>query len=122
VWDGKQFANENYNAYPIGSSLDSWRYYAGHYMVWDLNNPQFGVPGWQGWLSEMRVDAFWPLSPAQDFLVDGVNWWESSPIRFRHMKNSTLNILFVDGHVESRRYTNATQYDLYRRDFAVDFR
>ena len=122
VWDGKQFANENYNAYPIGSSLDSWRYYAGHYMVWDLNNPQFGVPGWQGWLSEMKVDAFWPLAPAQDFLVDGVNWYESSPIRFRHMKNSTLNILFVDGHVESRRYTNANKYDLYRRDFAVDFR
>jgi len=35
-----------------------------------------------------------------------------SPFRFRHKKDTTLNMLFADGHVEARRYDQLYERDL----------
>jgi prepilin-type processing-associated H-X9-DG protein len=40
--------------------------------------------------------------------------------RFRHLKNSAGNFLFVDGHVESRRYVSATRNEVLRENVVVD--
>jgi prepilin-type processing-associated H-X9-DG protein len=41
--------------------------------------------------------------------------------RFRHIKNTTLNALMADGHVQSFRYKSRFQSDIYRRNVNLPF-
>jgi prepilin-type processing-associated H-X9-DG protein len=41
--------------------------------------------------------------------------------RFRHIKNTTLNALMADGHVQSFKYKSQFQSDIYRRNINLPF-
>lgn len=99
VWDGPQQFDMNNNAPQIGHFIGGWQFFWGTCFVY---------PSPHGWVMDMYDDPI-PFGVAnsadKQYNVDfePFDSWTSA-VRFRHLNNDTLNALFADGHVESRRY------------------
>ena len=109
IWDGPQAADYSNNAYEIAIELDGNEFTFGHCFC--LNSPAPGVkydrPVSPGGLLQSQVAS---VCKAQQIKLntdlqsafnspDGFQ----SQIRFRHLHNTTLAALCLDGHVETRR-------------------
>ena len=83
------------NARALSDSLDGWRFTYEHFYV--RGQSAYGSP----------IDYNKPVETAD----------AQGNMKFRHMNNRTLNLLFLDGHVESR-----PRGGVLRRDIAVNYR
>jgi type II secretory pathway pseudopilin PulG len=116
IWDAPQIADWLYNAYPAAESIDAWG--------WDNNGLVYDRPGSvvaldraiePGQLGNSGItrgqtnQKNYNYDPPTAFGGDG---W-TSHLRFRHMNNTTLAALCLDGHVETRKVGEVLRRDIY---------
>jgi prepilin-type N-terminal cleavage/methylation domain-containing protein len=116
IWDAPQIADWVYNAYPASESIDAWG--------WDNNGLVYdragsvialdraiepGQLGNSGITKGQTNQKNYNYDPPTAFGGDG---W-TSHLRFRHMNNTTLAALCLDGHVETRRIGEVLRRDIY---------
>jgi prepilin-type N-terminal cleavage/methylation domain-containing protein len=115
IWDAPQTLDSQGNAYPIAESIDAWGWYNTGLVI----NPQSAtrldraiLPGQIGvsGISDGKAAQKKFNSDAQ--FAFGGNGWQSH-LRFRHMNNTTLATLLVDGHVEIRKVGEVMRQDIY---------
>ena len=129
AWDGPQMLTNNQwgdgNAWPWSDFADAWR--VGYYEWYGLDTTGTSSPSpspaWPATNYELPVAPGQTSGPAdrskagqERFNID----WPTGPtfetaFRFRHKQNESLNLLFVDGHVEARLLGQLTA-----RDVSVD--
>src|SRR4051812_6109478 len=100
---------------------------------------QIGAIGWNSSSEAFALDAFRMFfdSYLRREIAQQIGMNPSSPIdagtnkdspdwggnaghpRFRHLRNTSGNFLFIDGHVEARRYVSATRNDVLRSNVLV---
>ena len=132
VWDSAQIASPGFdgNAYGIATELDSNRLGYGHGFITQMpvaaseydravspgGNISFNNPTGNAAVNKVRQksnnrDLLFAYetggSPPEDSGADG---W-ANQLRFRHVRNTTMNGLCVDGHVEDRRIGEALVKD-----------
>lgn len=116
IWDAPQCMDFGYNAYPSCQSIDAWGWLHGGLVLENEGPPykldrailpgQFGVSGRQDGSAYQKKYNYDPPN------YDGGTGW-TSHLRFRHMDNTTLNALCLDGHVESRKVGTVMVKDIY---------
>jgi len=100
IFDGSQdFGTNRGNAYAVGNGIDDGGLYARSFL---LARPTVNLG------ESIKTDN-------RDFSVG-----PRADIRWRHGKNNTANVLFADGHAESRALTRANASDLLLRNVCVD--
>jgi prepilin-type N-terminal cleavage/methylation domain-containing protein len=105
IWDGPQIEDQNYNSYGLAQALDGFGLDTTH--AFCLGSPNVSLvydrpvtPGWQGQnINGKALQAKYNIDLKQAFTLP-FGWL--SHLRFRHMKNTTLAALCLDGHVETR--------------------
>ena len=122
----------NYGCYhTFPNSLDNYQMYGGHglcypdpadatYMQqWYMNPIAIGAPvGVGGSPSSQSAGSVTPsyLKAANtDFTngkFNGIGGFDSNNMRFRHLRDTTCNFLFCDGHVDSRRLGTVLARDI----------
>jgi prepilin-type N-terminal cleavage/methylation domain-containing protein len=115
IWDGPQFVDQQYNAYPLTSAIDSWGmdnttglcfdapYSGNQYGKAILPAPNTGFSGVSdGKLKQKERNA--------DFTQ--AFQWEGS-MRFRHVGNSTLAALCLGGHIETCKVGTVIRGDIF---------
>ncbi|MCI0538170.1 MAG: type II secretion system GspH family protein [Verrucomicrobiales bacterium] len=117
IWDGPQCADSfcNGNAYPTANSVDKWALdIASIGLCYDApqGRVNYGVAAWPGQLGgNQNNDGRAAQAKFNADIRDFHSW--SSHLRFRHMNNTTLAALCLDGHAESRRVGSVLRTDLY---------
>jgi type II secretory pathway pseudopilin PulG len=107
IWDGPQVWDQGYNTYGSAASMDGWAmdastaYCFGAPGVSGASYDRPSPPGWLGRGSNGKVlQKKYNIDLRQAFtLPDG---WLTH-MRFRHMTNTTLAALCLDGHTETRK-------------------
>jgi prepilin-type N-terminal cleavage/methylation domain-containing protein len=115
LWDGPQLFDQAYNAYAIAEAIDSWGYY-NNGLCYGANVPvslDLGILPGQGGQSGSGDGR----AAQRQFNADAVNafggtGWQSH-LRFRHMGNTTLAALCLDGHIETRRVGTVLRQDIF---------
>jgi prepilin-type N-terminal cleavage/methylation domain-containing protein len=116
IWDAPQAMDYNYNAYEIATGLDGNKLTFGHCFV--LGSPNTSVnyaravtPGWQQTENASLSKAL-QLKFNRDLrsAFGPPDGW-TSQLRFRHMSNTELNALCLDGHIEVRKVGQAMLTD-----------
>jgi prepilin-type N-terminal cleavage/methylation domain-containing protein/prepilin-type processing-associated H-X9-DG protein len=110
IWDGNQIVALSNNATATAWRTDSDRVFWAYCFV---EQPQ-GADWWGP--SDASIDC-----PA-NLDVEQPDWWAvpyASHVRFRHMRNTSANIVFCDGHVEARRYFGPNKTEIKRREMHV---
>jgi len=107
IWDAPQAMDYNYNAYEVATGLDGNELTFGHCFC--LGTPSTSVnysrpvtPGWQQSQNATQCRAL-QVKFNRDLksAFGSPDGW-TSQLRFRHMNNTKLNALCLDGHVETR--------------------
>jgi prepilin-type N-terminal cleavage/methylation domain-containing protein/prepilin-type processing-associated H-X9-DG protein len=112
---------------PVALSFNGWRFFWGWgYVMLDPTSANYG---WQGYDDMTMLGG--NENGQTNALSDQKLWnqdatvvaWDSLPghvfgcnMRFRHMQNTTANLLFADGHVEARKLG-----EVYYREFCINF-
>jgi prepilin-type N-terminal cleavage/methylation domain-containing protein len=109
IWDAPQCADWNNNAYEQATEIDGNALTASTRLF--LNSPDtaanYNRPIYPGQISGPQLSTTIPVVDQKKWNIDlgpssaGNNYW-ATEIRFRHLNNTTLNALCVDGHVETR--------------------
>lgn len=121
MWDGPQILNswdEYGNAWLQSDRVDGWAWFGGHYFAepapsWvDLNTPPAvgglaSIP-WSGASMATAINTIKAWN--KDFQEE-----KACNMRYRHMDNTRMNVLYADGHVESKAIG-----ELLRRDLCVN--
>jgi prepilin-type N-terminal cleavage/methylation domain-containing protein/prepilin-type processing-associated H-X9-DG protein len=138
VWCGPVEINGtvNYGCFhTFPNSLDNYQMYGGHGLLypnpvdpnyksaWYSNPIALGAPiGVGGSPSSQNTGSVTPsyLKAANTDYVAigafaGIGGFDSNNMRFRHLRDTTCNFLFFDGHVDSRRLGN-----VFARDVCVE--
>src|SRR5262249_7591621 len=105
IWDGPQAADYNNNTYEIAIELDGNEFTFGHCFC--LNSPAGGVnydrPVTPGGVQQSQNASLCKTAQIKfNADLDQYLSWKTQ-IRFRHMRNTTLAALCLDGHVETRK-------------------
>lgn len=106
IWDAPQAMQLNANAYGIAEALDAWGWYNTSGLCYDTPATSFMVarpvlPGQLGVSGRQSGKVFqksYNFDPKNAFNPNG---WLSH-LRFRHMNNTRLAALCLDGHVVTR--------------------
>lgn len=125
IWDGPQFEKHGdslepalaWNAYPLASAIDAWGmdnttglcfgapYAPNQYGKAILPAPNTGFSGVSdGRLKQKERNA--------DF-EKAFDWDRGGSLRFRHVGNTTLAALCLDGHVETRKVGTVMRGDIF---------
>jgi hypothetical protein len=120
IWDGPQVQDQNYNAYELASATDKFGLYSTTGLCFGVHNPsvKYGRPIWPGQFAptsgqgngraaqvKFNIDMRTAFTPGSDA-------W-ATHYRFRHMKNTRLAALCVDGHVETREAGTVMDRDIF---------
>lgn len=102
IWDAPQCMDLQNNAYGLDTELDGNELTYGHYFD-NLNNPAVTYtracsPG----LPSQSQNATIVKSIQRKYNADQSSYLNWVHLRFRHLGNTSMNALCVDGHVESR--------------------
>jgi len=107
IFDGGQIASDNGVASAEGFQLDNFGLFSGHMML--RNNPATNLGS--------SVDG--------GFNKDAPDWgtsgYSAGDVRWRHMKNTSANFLFVDGHAAPLRYFSRLRTELLRKNICVNW-
>jgi prepilin-type N-terminal cleavage/methylation domain-containing protein len=121
IWDAPQDLDQNYNAYPIAEGVDSFGFYnTGMYNNLSTNTAlrldlaalpyaTGGLPSPGGNADGKLLQKRFNYDPPQAY--NGSPSWLS--FRFRHMNNTKLNALCLDGHVETRAVGTLLRHDIF---------
>jgi len=107
--------SDRWSADPVAKYLDSGRIYWSTFLTdnysWDNN--------W--WMTaSFPIDTNAGIGgAAADWNTDNDN--NTANIRFRHNKNNTANVLYVDGHVQPSQASNSSNTDLKRGNINVNW-
>jgi prepilin-type N-terminal cleavage/methylation domain-containing protein/prepilin-type processing-associated H-X9-DG protein len=118
VWDSPQWGTHGNSAFDYAHSMGGWQWFWGTFFIsppappmnqWVNDDGMYDraiQPGGAGGADNVTLQKIYnrdyPLGKPWGAAPNGVPDWPSM-FRFRHMNNTTLNALFVDGHVESRK-------------------
>jgi len=122
IWDAPQWADYGNSSIEIAQCPGGWQYSWGTCFItpnlqptqtWiDSYYPQVLPPGNDGgdgttlqkqWNKDFAGVPWTPVNAGEFF---------ASALRFRHMQNTSLNVLFADGHCESRKIGEITYKDI----------
>jgi prepilin-type processing-associated H-X9-DG protein len=103
IFDGVQIASDNGVASCEGFGIDNLRLFFDHLCL--TGNPAFNLG--------LSVDGG-PNKDSPDWGAPAGN------IRWRHMKNTSANFLFVDGHAAPLRYFSQNRTELLRKNICVN--
>lgn len=118
LWDGPQAMDYGYNAYEVSSGLDTFQITYGHCFILGntastVNYARPVLPG--GYIPSSQnaslcriLQKKYNIDLRTAFSQPG-GW--NTQLRFRHMKNTQMNALCLDGHVESRKVGDAMLLD-----------
>jgi prepilin-type N-terminal cleavage/methylation domain-containing protein/prepilin-type processing-associated H-X9-DG protein len=122
IWDGPQGANQGNNALEVAIGMDKWMYQWGHCFyrpvprsAW-INSDRPIQPGALDAQDNPTAEYARSLQKRHNRDESDI-WTFHSHLRFRHLQNTSLNALFVDGHVEGRKVG-----EVMVRDVTVTFR
>jgi prepilin-type N-terminal cleavage/methylation domain-containing protein/prepilin-type processing-associated H-X9-DG protein len=123
VWDAPQWADYGNSSIEHASAMGGWQWYWGSYFCFPAPKENE-----ESWVKNMYDIPIRPGAADGDGAVlqkqwnkdfGGVPWAPAnaaesyaSAFRFRHVNNTTLNALFVDGHVDSRKVGQVTLRDV----------
>jgi prepilin-type N-terminal cleavage/methylation domain-containing protein len=117
IWDAPQCGDGfcKNNAYPTANSIDKWGVDQVTGLCYDSpsSNVKYDLailPGQLGLLTGFQDGKAFQKQYNTD-LPDYLLW--SSHLRFRHMNNTTLAALCLDGHVEVRKVGSVSRTDIY---------
>jgi prepilin-type processing-associated H-X9-DG protein len=103
IFDGVQIASDNGVASCEGYALDGFRLFSDHLCL--RGNPAFNLA----------------LSVDGGTNKDAADWGApAGNIRWRHMKNTSANFLFVDGHATPLKYFGQNKTELLRKNICVN--
>lgn len=113
VWDGAQLITWNYNAWPSSYFIDGWAWFSWNHKYCDPPND----PAFTNSMDNLLAIGS-SANPAENAVRnrDGTDFFECG-MRFRHMDNTTLGVVFADGHAESRKLNSVKI-----REICVDFK
>jgi hypothetical protein len=117
IWDAPQCSDwDNGNAYEQATEVDGNALVATSRLFLNTPNPAFSYnrPIYPGLISGPALSAsIATLDEKKENLDFGPGQgYFNSTIRFRHLNNTTLNALCVDGHVESRAAGTIMELDI----------
>jgi len=121
IWDAPQTRDSANRcpagqAYPLAEALDAWGWYNTSGLCYDtpkkLTIGRAVLPGARGQTGAQPGKAFQATYNYDGFSTFDANGWLSH-LRFRHMNNTKLCALCLDGHVESRRVGEVTVKDVF---------
>jgi prepilin-type processing-associated H-X9-DG protein/prepilin-type N-terminal cleavage/methylation domain-containing protein len=123
IWDGPQSLAFGSNCASTMMNLDKSQMWWGHYFYMDaypnvtwenLDGPfglgDMGTPPMRDTISEIKEDN-------HDLIENPWDPGNNTGMRFRHNGNTTVNVLFCDGHAESRGIGEIT-----RRNMLINFK
>ncbi len=117
IFDAPQCQDQGGNSYPIDTELDGNELTFGTYFCLNTNNPavNYGRPVTPGGLLQSQLATVCRAAQIKfnrDLIsaFGAPDGWENE-IRFRHMNNTSMNALCLDGHVESRLVGSAMVTD-----------
>jgi prepilin-type N-terminal cleavage/methylation domain-containing protein/prepilin-type processing-associated H-X9-DG protein len=124
IWDAPQWSLYGNSSIELASHAGGWQYGWGTYFVtqpkdswaWGYYNrpiqagaaPGDGATTQKQWNKDFTGTPWGPANSAEFF---------ASAFRFRHVQNTTLNGLFADGHVESRKVGEVLYKDICTTPF-----
>jgi prepilin-type N-terminal cleavage/methylation domain-containing protein/prepilin-type processing-associated H-X9-DG protein len=106
IFDGAQIASDNGITSCEAWNVDGGRLFTDHLFLLGKPNYNYGD----------SVDG----GPNIDAKTWGDTGGAPGNIRWRHMKNTTANFLFVDGHAAPLRYFNRNKTELLRKNICVN--
>jgi len=119
VWDAPQWTDYGNSSMELAQCPGGWQYSWGTYFVAPNVQPS------QTWIDSYYNQPIPPGADGGDGAVLQKQWNKDFPglfysgpeafksaFRFRHLQNTTLNALFVDGHCESRKVGEVTYKDI----------
>ena len=116
-WDSAQINDQLGNAYGLDTELDGNELTFGHVFCLNAPNPAVNynrpvVPGGQAQTQSASIARTDQKKMNRDMqnAFSGADAWLNQ-LRFRHLNNSSLNALCLDGHVETRRVGEAMVTD-----------
>jgi len=123
IWDAPQISDPatQYNAYPLAESIDAWGWANNGLSLDVLSQPHLQVngaifPGQKGQSGTGNAAAgLKGLQYTSNYdppIAFGGSGW-TSHLRFRHLKNTTLAALCLDGHIETRKVGTVLRSDIY---------
>jgi type II secretory pathway pseudopilin PulG len=117
IWDAPQCADGfcNNNAYPTANALDKFALDSpASGLCYDARPDQvtYGVPALPGQLGGSFIQNGKAAQVKWNSDIKDFHSW-SSHLRFRHMNNTMLAAVCLDGHVETRRVGTVMRTDIY---------
>ena len=116
IWDAPQIFDQLGNSYGLAEAIDAWGWYNSSAMCYDTPITSFIVarpilPGQKGQSGREPGKLKQQQYNIDALVAFGGNGWLSH-LRFRHMNNTRLAALCLDGHVETARgwYSDGSGY------------
>lgn len=116
IWDAPQIQDQSYNAYELASAMDGWGFYGTNAYCLNVPNPAVRVgrpipPGKHGNNANGKALQKTHNVDLRTAFTEPDAW--RSHLRFRHMKNTRMAALCVDGHVETREVGTVMDRDIF---------
>jgi prepilin-type N-terminal cleavage/methylation domain-containing protein len=114
IWDGPQAMDQEYNTYGVAEALDAWAWYASTGLCYGKAGMRYDrpiLPGQNGASGLQSGKAFQKQYNRDLANAFGGNGWQH--LRFRHMNNTRLAALCLDGHVEAREVGTVMVKDIF---------
>ena len=115
IWDGPQFVDQQFNAYPLASAIDSFGMDNTTGLCFDapFSGNKYGraiLPGVNSGITGVSDGKAAQKTRNADFEA-AFDWL--SGFRFRHLGNTALAALCLDGHVEVRKVGTVMRGDIF---------